>query len=65
MMSIGIFQIGLHFIKYRASGIGQLKLMIWSGFVSFVKLVRPANLTDLGGLVPIYVLFSVLHLRLW
>lgn len=44
ILSMGIFQISLHFIKYKASSIGQLELMIWGGFV---RLVRHASLTDL------------------
>ena len=46
MMTKGIFQTSLHFIKYGANDIGQLELMIWSGFA---KLLRLASLTDLGG----------------
>lgn len=60
-MSMGIFRISLHFIKYKASDIGQLELMMLNGFV---RLVKPANLTDLGVLVTISALFSVLHLGL-
>ena len=62
MMSTGIFQTSLHFIKYGANGIGQLELMMWSGFV---ELVRPTNLTDLEISVPTSVLSSVLSLGLW
>ncbi len=62
MMSTGIFQTSLHLIKYGANGIGQLELMMWSGFV---ELVRPTNLTDLEISVPTSVLSSVLSLGLW
>lgn len=61
MMSMGIFPISLHFIKYKASGIGQLELMMWS---NFVEVVRPVNSMDLGELAPIFALFSVLDLGL-
>ncbi len=62
MMSTGIFETSLHFIKYWANGIGQLELMMWSGFA---ELVRPANLTDLRGSVQTSVPHSVLSLGLW
>lgn len=61
-MNMGIFRASLHFIKYEASGIGQLELVMWSDFVG---LVRPANWMDPEELVPISALSSVSNLGQW